>query len=742
MIADVGAAVVSNQGFWGYGSFPSSRLQPQGDVAVVAQNVGSNANPQPDSGTPNQQINAGLVTSILDWLELGAMWHQWSYDEASSARDGELSLKIQIPRLDSLQPQIALGIADISNANKRLCETLYFVAGYEFRSQSWLLALDVGALYHRHRNPFERTSSSQAISFLGLEADLGLLDFLLEADLRKDAVGVAPSLWLRPLAHGPGDQNGWIAVGGGARLNMEEPSSYTDYWGGLQLRFPLGDWVDTLTDSRDTNLRQVSNAPWLWLEINPVFDHAYSSEGKQYRVLWDLQAVTRMGIEGLYWVNGFVGTMAQSRDKDRLSPRAPWDRSYLLYSQNRWHGNKLRFREPQVGLGLLQVRSAGLVVWQELEWEGWRPWKITASELLGERSGASVVAHLPLHPRLSGFMRWTQLAAEGGKYADEALAAFALVSQGSERNALEIGVGYNQQEKAIVARADCRFDLSGWTRWRRGSVQISAFSSVEHRFESGLTSSEPDFTPELTGNGKSNLVGIPWEPRRWQGDSLRVLLQSTCRGDSADWDSVALNGRCSQADFDQDGIPNGQDHCPDSPEDRDGFLDEDGCSDPDNDQDRIPDTKDQCPNQAEDYDGFEDEDGCPDLDNDQDGVPDSTDACMSQPEDRDGFLDEDGCPDVDNDGDGVPDARDLCPDEKGPEGDGVTRPGCKEQDDHDGVPQDQDICPSEAEDLDGFEDWDGCPDPDNDHDGIPDESDLCPNKPEIMDGIEDADGCP
>ena len=62
--------------------------------------------------------------------------------------------------------------------------------------------------------------------------------------------------------------------------------------------------------------------------------------------------------------------------------------------------------------------------------------------------------------------------------------------------------------------------------------------------------------------------------------------------------------------------------------------------------------------------------------------------------------------------------------------------------DGDGIKDDVDKCPDEPEDRDGFEDADGCPDPDNDRDGIPDELDKCPNEPEDMDGIQDADGCP
>ena len=62
--------------------------------------------------------------------------------------------------------------------------------------------------------------------------------------------------------------------------------------------------------------------------------------------------------------------------------------------------------------------------------------------------------------------------------------------------------------------------------------------------------------------------------------------------------------------------------------------------------------------------------------------------------------------------------------------------------DHDGIDDDDDKCPNEAEDVDGFEDLDGCPDADNDGDGIADADDQCPMAAEDLDGFEDADGCP
>ncbi len=162
-------------------------------------------------------------------------------------------------------------------------------------------------------------------------------------------------------------------------------------------------------------------------------------------------------------------------------------------------------------------------------------------------------------------------------------------------------------------------------------------------------------------------------------------------------------------DRDGDGIKDDVDKCPDEPEDRDGFEDNDGCPDPDNDRDGIPDDDDRCPNEP----GPRENQGCPvvtDQDRDGDGIPDSVDKCPDEPEDRDGFEDNDGCPDPDNDKDGIPDV--------------------------------DDNCPNDPEDKDGFQDADGCPDPDNDNDRIPDKADKCPNEPETYNGFEDADGCP
>ena len=58
--------------------------------------------------------------------------------------------------------------------------------------------------------------------------------------------------------------------------------------------------------------------------------------------------------------------------------------------------------------------------------------------------------------------------------------------------------------------------------------------------------------------------------------------------------------------------------------------------------------------------------------------------------------------------------------------------------DGDGILDDVDQCPDQPEDIDLFEDQDGCPDPDNDKDGILDPLDKCPNTP----GPKENEGCP
>jgi OmpA-OmpF porin, OOP family len=97
--------------------------------------------------------------------------------------------------------------------------------------------------------------------------------------------------------------------------------------------------------------------------------------------------------------------------------------------------------------------------------------------------------------------------------------------------------------------------------------------------------------------------------------------------------------------------------------------------------------------------------------------------------------------DKDTDGDTILDSRDQCILEPEDMDGYLDDDGCPDPDnDADGILDAADKCPLQPEDMDGFQDDDGCPDPDNDQDQIADVDDYCPNTPGVPGG--DHPGCP
>jgi hypothetical protein len=145
-------------------------------------------------------------------------------------------------------------------------------------------------------------------------------------------------------------------------------------------------------------------------------------------------------------------------------------------------------------------------------------------------------------------------------------------------------------------------------------------------------------------------------------------------------------------------------------------------------------------------------------DADRDGISDGEDRCADTPSGL--SVDDLGCPNPDSDRDGICDAWVSARKKEGEylkDCQGVDKcanasedmdgfedtDGCPEIDnDGDKILDGADKCLNDAEDLDGFEDEDGCPELDNDKDGIPDAVDQCVDEGEDLDSFQDADGCP
>ena len=97
----------------------------------------------------------------------------------------------------------------------------------------------------------------------------------------------------------------------------------------------------------------------------------------------------------------------------------------------------------------------------------------------------------------------------------------------------------------------------------------------------------------------------------------------------------------------------------------------------------------------------------------------------------------------DADGDGVADRDDRCPSDREDRDGFQDDDGCPDPDnDGDRIPDSRDRCRDAAETVDGHRDDDGCPDLDDDGDGVPDDKDRCRNAIEDKDGFQDDDGCP
>ena len=186
-------------------------------------------------------------------------------------------------------------------------------------------------------------------------------------------------------------------------------------------------------------------------------------------------------------------------------------------------------------------------------------------------------------------------------------------------------------------------------------------------------------------------------------------------------------------DLDFDGIPDGEDNCPE--ESNPAQLDSDG--------DGFGDACDDCPNDTDKTNPGECGCGVPDVDEDNDGTLDclEVDYCPDDPDKEVPGTCGCGVPDTDSDGDGTPDCNDGCIADPYKVDPGVCGCGTADVDfDFDDVPSCFDACDEDNTKIDPGQCGCGVPDDDADGDGIADCVDNCVDAANADQADLDGDG--
>lgn len=238
---------------------------------------------------------------------------------------------------------------------------------------------------------------------------------------------------------------------------------------------------------------------------------------------------------------------------------------------------------------------------------------------------------------------------------------------------------------------DAPADVRRWQIQNPNAFGVSVTWTQSETSQTATVTAPPGesyfFTDAVAG---TNTVALAWQ------DEAGVSQTDTKTSDGMLCDS--------STDTDNDGVPDGTDHCPSTPVG--ATVDAEGCS---------------CLQAGT----------CNPVDTDGDGIPDATDTCPSTPTGE--TVDTVGCScsQLDDDLDGVMNCSDSCPDTVAGEIADASGCACSQRDgDLDDVADCDDSCPNtpvgEVVDAVGC----GCSQLDGDLDGVTNCDDLCPNTPE------------
>jgi len=204
---------------------------------------------------------------------------------------------------------------------------------------------------------------------------------------------------------------------------------------------------------------------------------------------------------------------------------------------------------------------------------------------------------------------------------------------------------------SILVSAEESYNIPDWIKnnagwWATGQISDDSFvNGIQYLIEQGVMVI-PE-TKQETASGEAIPDRIKNNARWWsQGqitdesfvNGIQWLIKNGIIVVGQEVVPTPEPTRPVDNDYDNDGIPNSSDSCP-----NEYGTQSNGCPDPvDSDNDGIPDSSDSCP-----FEYGTQSNGCPaPVDSDNDGIPDTSDSC---PQDSQNDIDNDGvCGNVDS----------------------------------------------------------------------------------------------
>lgn len=495
------AAFGAARGFYGYGFVPTARALPQGSLSYSYSVLPTEEIPFVGQ-TPDLQQHHALLAFPFSWMEVGAVAHRTAYADTGRVDwHGNLAGKIILPKAAPYLPALAFGSYDVIQKD-RVLQHLYFVGGFDFRAWDGGLAVDLGAIYHRRLNPYDDESGTGATSFLAFEADYGKIALSLQSLWRGTRIGLAPSMTLKPFAHGPGPS--WLEFTGGGAWRAPVAADALPAWGAVQLNLPLAPQAlpDAVADTSRT---------WFWLDFNPAADHSIGEGQYASRGSIEVEGVAESWWKGLYLVNA-LAMQLNTHERDRLVRRDLWERSYLLYDSPfaGLRTGALQVGVPALAGGMLNSGILGVQAYEDLTLPGFVPAQLEGGYVWGLAEGWNATLEMPLHPQGSGVLAYSQFYAEGGYYLGNHVGFMGSFRQGSERNHLKLAVGYDRDARSILAEASVKFNWSASLSKSLYGVRARMAPNAQYRASVPLYVYSVDAPIYVDGNSARRLHNVPW----------------------------------------------------------------------------------------------------------------------------------------------------------------------------------------------------------------------------------------